>query len=110
MLALAQPGRIYPRLQPALQDNTQQLQPCLSSLSSHLLTLGLPSSIPPPPTHPSPLQPPRSRFLQGRDTDRATVQELKVAIKAGRECTVRLLNYTKAGKPFWNLLTVAPIK
>ncbi|KAL4448889.1 hypothetical protein ABPG77_007606 [Micractinium sp. CCAP 211/92] len=50
------------------------------------------------------------RFLQGRDTDRATVQELKTAIKAGRECTVRLLNYTKSGKPFWNLLTVAPIK
>lgn len=39
-----------------------------------------------------------SRFLQGRDTDRATVNELKAAIRAGRECTVRLLNYTKAGK------------
>nr|AML76899.1 putative LOV domain-containing protein [Ettlia oleoabundans] len=50
------------------------------------------------------------RFLQGRDTDRATVQELKASIRAGRECTVRLLNYTKAGKPFWNMLTVAPIK
>ena len=23
---------------------------------------------------------------------------------------VRLLNYTKTGKPFWNMLTVAPIK
>lgn len=64
------------------------------------------------PTRP-PCRPPLplcSRFLQGRDTDRASVQELKAAIKAGRECTVRLLNYTKAGKPFWNLLTVAPIK
>ncbi|EFN51280.1 hypothetical protein CHLNCDRAFT_141214 [Chlorella variabilis] len=50
------------------------------------------------------------RFLQGRDTDRATVNELKAAIRAGRECTVRMLNYTKAGKPFWNMLTVAPIK
>ena len=25
---------------------------------------------------------------------------------AGEEVTVRLLNYTKSGKPFWNLLTV----
>ncbi|KAL4857414.1 Phototropin-1B [Chlorella vulgaris] len=50
------------------------------------------------------------RFLQGRDTDRNTVNELKVAIKAGRECTVRMLNYTKGGRAFWNMLTVAPIK
>jgi hypothetical protein len=38
------------------------------------------------------------------------VNELKAAIRAGKECTVRMLNYTKAGKPFWNMLTVAPIK
>jgi PAS domain S-box-containing protein len=50
------------------------------------------------------------RFLQGPDTDRAAVLELKAAIRAGRECTVRLLNYTKTGKAFWNMLTVAPIK
>ncbi|EFN57260.1 hypothetical protein CHLNCDRAFT_6687, partial [Chlorella variabilis] len=50
------------------------------------------------------------RFLQGPGTDRATVNELRAAILAGRECTVRMLNYTKAGKPFWNLLTVAPIR
>lgn len=50
------------------------------------------------------------RFLQGRDTDRSTVTELKSAIRAGRECTVRLLNYSKQGRPFWNMLTVAPIK
>ncbi|KAL4447890.1 hypothetical protein ABPG75_005109 [Micractinium tetrahymenae] len=49
------------------------------------------------------------RFLQGRNTDRAAVEELKAAFTAGRECTVKLLNYTKEGRPFWNLLTVAPI-
>ncbi|KAL4442423.1 hypothetical protein ABPG77_005007 [Micractinium sp. CCAP 211/92] len=49
------------------------------------------------------------RLLQGRDTDRATVDELKAAFTAGKECTVKLLNYTKRGRPFWNLLTVAPI-
>ena len=65
------------------------------------------------PTHPlllCPPLPPCSRFLQGRDTDKRTVDELKTAIRAGRECTVRLLNYTKAGRPFWNMLTVAQIR
>lgn len=67
-------------------------------------------TLPPPPLPPPPVPTCRSRFLQGRDTDRAAVVELKAAIRAGRECTVRLLNYTKAGKPFWNMLTVAPIR
>jgi PAS domain S-box-containing protein len=50
------------------------------------------------------------RFLQGKDTDRSTVLELKAAIKAGKEITVRLLNYKKDGTPFWNMLTVASIR
>lgn len=50
------------------------------------------------------------RFLQGPDTDRDTVNELRKAISEGREITVRLLNYRKDGKPFWNMLTVAPIR
>lgn len=50
------------------------------------------------------------RFLQGPDTDRNTVNELRTAIKEGREITVRLLNYRKDGTPFWNMLTVAPIR
>jgi hypothetical protein len=70
----------------------------------------LKDGLPPADVAPFPLTDPRSRFLQGRDTDRTAVNELKAAIRAGRECTVRLLNYTKAGKPFWNMLTVAPIK
>ncbi len=49
------------------------------------------------------------RFLQGKSTDRETVDQLKAAIKEGREITVRLLNYKKNGVPFWNMLTVAPI-
>lgn len=62
-----------------------------------------------PPTHLVPSHPPhrpRSRFLQGPGTDRAAVAELKAAFTAGKECTVKLLNYTKQGRPFWNLLTV----
>jgi len=50
------------------------------------------------------------RFLQGPDTDRNTVNGLRAAIKEGREITVRLLNYRKDGTPFWNMLTVAPIR
>lgn len=50
------------------------------------------------------------RFLQGKHTDRKTVETLKAAIKEGKEITVRLLNYKKNGMPFWNMLTVAPIK
>eukprot|EP00887_Chlorella_sp_A99_P007263 scaffold2.g7263.t1 len=47
------------------------------------------------------------RFLQGRDTDRRTVGELKQAIREGKEITVRILNYHKDGAPFWNMLTLA---
>nr|AML78152.1 putative LOV domain-containing protein [Philonotis fontana] len=43
------------------------------------------------------------RFLQGPDTDQKTVQQIRDAIKENRDITVQLLNYTKSGKPFWNL-------
>nr|AML79540.1 putative LOV domain-containing protein [Hedwigia ciliata] len=43
------------------------------------------------------------RFLQGPDTDQSTVQLIRDAIKENRDITVQLLNYTKSGKPFWNL-------
>nr|AML78597.1 putative LOV domain-containing protein [Takakia lepidozioides] len=43
------------------------------------------------------------RFLQGPDTDQNTVQQIRDAIAARRDITVQLLNYTKSGKPFWNL-------
>nr|AML79538.1 putative LOV domain-containing protein [Hedwigia ciliata] len=43
------------------------------------------------------------RFLQGPDTDPKTVQQIRDAIKETRDITVQLLNYTKSGKPFWNL-------
>ena len=31
-------------------------------------------------------------------------------MKNGTTCSVRLLNYRKDGSPFWNLLTMTPIK
>lgn len=38
------------------------------------------------------------------------VAKISAACKAGEGVSVRLLNYRKDGTPFWNLLTVTPIK
>lgn len=38
------------------------------------------------------------RFLQGPETDQATVNRIRDAIKDQREITVQLINYTKSGK------------
>lgn len=51
-----------------------------------------------------------SRFLQGEGTDPKEVAKIRDAIKKGEGVSVRLLNYRKDGTPFWNLLTVTPIK
>lgn len=49
------------------------------------------------------------RFLQGADTDRGTVVEIRDAIREERACQVRILNYTKRGDAFWNLFHMVPI-
>ena len=51
-----------------------------------------------------------SRFLQGEGTDPKEVQKIREAIKKAEAVSVRLLNYRKDGTPFWNLLTLTPIK
>ncbi|KAL8154838.1 hypothetical protein AgCh_000258 [Apium graveolens] len=50
------------------------------------------------------------RFLQGPETDQATVQKIRDAIKEQREITVQLINYTKSGKKFWNLFHLQPMR
>uniref|UniRef100_A0A126WZ90 non-specific serine/threonine protein kinase n=1 Tax=Dipteris conjugata TaxID=32108 RepID=A0A126WZ90_9MONI len=50
------------------------------------------------------------RFLQGVDTDQATVSKIRDAIREQREITVQLLNYTKTGKRFWNLFHLQPMR
>ena len=50
------------------------------------------------------------RFLQGPDTEEATVDCIRAAIEAEEPVTVELLNYRADGEPFWNLLTVAPVR
>ncbi|MGB6167490.1 MAG: adenylate/guanylate cyclase domain-containing protein [Geitlerinemataceae cyanobacterium] len=49
------------------------------------------------------------RFLQGKKTDRSQVDLLRVAIDAGKHCTVILLNHRQDGTPFWNELSISPI-
>ncbi|KAK1427154.1 hypothetical protein QVD17_15837 [Tagetes erecta] len=50
------------------------------------------------------------RFLQGADTDPEDVARIREALQKGTTYCGRLLNYKKDGTPFWNLLTVSPIK
>jgi two-component system cell cycle sensor histidine kinase/response regulator CckA len=50
------------------------------------------------------------RFLQGPETDRTTIAQLREAIRAGDPVTVEILNYRKDGRPFWNLLSVTPVR
>lgn len=49
------------------------------------------------------------RFLQGPQTDRATVAEVRQALKEQRAVAVDLLNYKADGTPFWNALFIGPI-
>ncbi|KAL3620642.1 Phototropin-1 [Castilleja foliolosa] len=50
------------------------------------------------------------RFLQGPETDPATVREIRKAIDGQTEVTVQLINYTKSGKKFWNLFHLQPMR
>lgn len=49
------------------------------------------------------------RFLQGKDTDQATLMEMGQAIEAGQAFNVELVNYRKDGTPFWNALCSSPV-
>lgn len=51
-----------------------------------------------------------SRFLQGADTDPEDVAKIREVLQVGKSYCGRLLNYKKDGTPFWNLLTISPIK
>ncbi|GIZ53725.1 histidine kinase famiy protein [Noviherbaspirillum aridicola] len=49
------------------------------------------------------------RMLQGPDTDRATVAEVREAVQEKRAVAVDILNYKADGSPFWNALFIGPI-
>jgi PAS domain S-box-containing protein len=50
------------------------------------------------------------RFLQGSDTDAEAVAQIRRAVEQRREVTVELLNYRKTGEPFWNRLSIRPLR
>lgn len=50
------------------------------------------------------------RFLQGEQSDPEAVSELRSAVEAARPVTVELVNYRRDGEPFWNEVTVAPLR
>ncbi|WP_046861588.1 histidine kinase famiy protein [Microvirga massiliensis] len=49
------------------------------------------------------------RFLQGAQTSRETVQELREAIAERRAVSVEILNYRRDGTPFWNACFIGPV-
>jgi PAS domain S-box-containing protein len=50
------------------------------------------------------------RFLQGEGTDRTQLDVLRAALREQRPCRVELLNHRKDGRPFWNELSIAPVR
>jgi len=49
------------------------------------------------------------RFLQGPKTQHHSVQRLRQAIGSGQELSEALLNYRRDGRPFMNILMIAPL-
>lgn len=50
------------------------------------------------------------RFLQGPDTSPLELQRMRDALDKGEAFQGTLLNYRKDGTPFWNHLTITPLK
>lgn len=49
------------------------------------------------------------RFLQGAQTDRNAVAELRDAVDARSAIALELLNYRRDGSPFWNAVFIGPV-
>jgi PAS domain S-box-containing protein len=47
-------------------------------------------------------------FLQGPDTDPATVQRIREKLSSKQPFTEEILNYTKQGEPYWLSLNITP--
>ncbi|WP_254277532.1 bifunctional diguanylate cyclase/phosphodiesterase [Halomonas sp. 3H] len=50
------------------------------------------------------------RFLQGPDTDAGEVSRLREQLRGESQVHVTLLNYRKDGTPFWNALSISPVR
>lgn len=49
------------------------------------------------------------RFLQRGEAEEAIVDQIRVAIRSGKQFEGTLLNYRKDGSKFWNKLTINPV-
>ena len=49
------------------------------------------------------------RFLQGDGVDPSGLQRIRESLRLKQNCVVELLNYTKAGRPFWNRVSLIPL-
>ena len=49
------------------------------------------------------------RFLQGPETNRETVAQVRTAIEERRDISVEIINYRKDGSTFWNALFISPV-
>jgi PAS domain S-box-containing protein len=50
------------------------------------------------------------RFLQGDETSKEKVDEIRKAVATGDDVSVTLVNYTADGAPFWNKLFIAALR
>ncbi|KGX90070.1 biphenyl 2,3-dioxygenase [Pontibacillus halophilus JSM 076056 = DSM 19796] len=49
------------------------------------------------------------RFLQGKETDKDAVYQIKRAVENADSIEITILNYRKDGTPFWNELHIDPV-
>lgn len=50
------------------------------------------------------------RFLQGPETNPKDVDLLSLALREGRDISVVMRNYRSSGEPFWNEVSISPIR
>ncbi|MDQ1291546.1 MAG: hypothetical protein QG615_1354, partial [Nitrospirota bacterium] len=51
-----------------------------------------------------------TQLLHGPHTDRGAIEKIGLALQDGRACRVTVRHYRKNGAPFWNDVTVSPVK
>ncbi|MCC6140305.1 MAG: PAS domain S-box protein [Nitrospira sp.] len=51
-----------------------------------------------------------THFLNGARTDRAAIEKIGLALQDSRTCRVIVRHYRKNGTPFWNEVTLSPVK
>ncbi len=49
-------------------------------------------------------------ILQGPETDPGAIEQIRRAVREGRDCHLTLINYRKDGTPFWNELVISPVR